>query len=286
MKKYIFYIILSILSAAIILMPLSGCGNSEAVEENPGEPNLTEISRKTLTEDEVILQATHAVEAVFEGEAENDLGKKELIFTVEDVHKGNLEDKDKGELHVQPLQGEGDEYEFVEDSKYLLFLEKHISVYSDCDVYVLFKDLIVSDTDENWGEYINKAEAASSDSGPSSYGVDYIGSTEIEDIAAFAENIFVIKLKDILNENNDGTTVFVAEVTKTIKNEPLEKEDVYVRLFDEKGELGNEYLVFLGDATETYPVYVLASKVNSIFSIEEAEGSHFLKNLLKTANNF
>ena len=267
-------------------MPLSGCGNSEAVEENPGEPNLTEISRKTLTEDEVILQATHAVEAVFEGEAENDLGKKELIFTVEDVHKGNLEDKDKGELHVQPLQGEGDEYVFVEDSKYLLFLEKHISVYSDCDVYVLFKDLIVSDTDENWGEYINKAEAASSDSGPSSYGVDYIGSTEIEDIAAFAENIFVIKLKDILNENNDGTTVFVAEVTKTIKNEPLEKEDVYVRLFDEKGELGNEYLVFLGDATETYPVYVLASKVNSIFSIEEAEGSHFLKNLLKTANNF
>ena len=273
-----------ILAVCLIFCFISGCCNSEAVEENTREPNLTEISRKTLTEDEVILQATHAVEAVFEGEIENKWGKKELLFKVENVYKGNLEDKDKGELHVQPLQGEGDEYEFVKDSKYLLFLEKHISVYYDSNIYVLFKDLIISDNNENWDEYINKAKSASNESSPTAYGVEYISSTEIEDVASFAKNIFVIKIKDILNENNDGTTVYVAEVTKTIKNEPLEKEDVYVRLFD--GEVGNKYLVFLGDATETYPVFVLASKENSFFTLEEAECTPFLNDLLKTANEF
>lgn len=251
----------------------------------------TEVDGVAWSDEEVMARATHIVDAVYVGEYVTDYGT-ELMFEPVKTFKGDLNIADDTRIYVQPIPKSSDgqdEAVYTQNKTYMLFLEKNSSVYYEHDKYVQLGGLFVSSEDSKWTEYHTKASAVAKrkNTAPSSYGIPYTDSTELEAVINASENIFVVKIESVYAESDIApTTVYNARVLQTIKNTPAREGNILITLFNDTVTVGGEYLVLLADATETAPVYTLSSRENSVYGISDAQEIPELESLLGQAEEY
>ena len=230
--------------------------------------------QEQLEDDEVVVRATHVVDAVYIGK-NNGSSLNDDIFQVTTIYKGRIDTVDEAELHVLLTEEHPEGANLVAGQTYNLCLEKNFSVYYDYNRYVQI-GRIVSETDsKDWNDYHDMIDKTMKDiqmTNPEAYGVPFADSTlPIKDIIDFSSNIFIVEIKGVYAESQiQETTVYYCTVKKTIKNEPTNGGGVLITLFNNTVEIGGEYLVLLADATDTAPIYTLSSKSKSLFSLKEA----------------
>src|SRR5699024_7591195 len=176
----------------------------------------------------------------------------ELIFKPLHVLKGELDTNDNDEvLYVQPLSEALEEKisNHKNSKSSLLFLQKNSSVYYDHDKYVQLNGLHLTSNQAEWEEeYENVQDSLKTiaDDSPSSDGVKFTDSTELEEILSVSENIFLVKIAGIYAESAVApTTVYHSHVTEVIKNTPANDGDILITFFNDTVEIGEEYLVLL-----------------------------------------
>lgn len=240
-----------------------------------------------LTFEQIVSEADLILEAVYTGRSTTEYGT-ELVFKPIKAVKGQIDGEvnvlDVSSIYVQPIETQP---EYEEGQLYLLFLEKHSSVYYDHDKYSQLGELFVPRGSALWEEYREKAEtiaASEKDSPGDPEEKRFLEQAATEEVIDFAENIFLVRIDSILAESTvTPTTVYNATVLKTVKNTPAANGKIYLTLFNGMVTPGETYLVLLADATKSAPVYTLASRENSLFSLEEAGSLPALKTLLDQA---
>lgn len=256
--------------------------------EGTNEMPFSEEDHIKLSFDEVVSQATHIIEAEYVGDYISEYDH-ELMFNPVKVLKGQLDTDDNSIIYVQSLlEVQKELSEYNKDETYLLFLEKNSSVYYEHDKYVQLGDLQLSSNDSEWQEHYKRVETALTDlknQAPTSYGVEYTNSTDMREILSVSKNIFVVKIEEIYAKSTvSPTTVYHSNVTKTIKNTPVDG-NILITFFNDTVEIGGEYVVLLADATDTAPVYSLSSK-ESVYTLEEAYKIPELEELMKESIDF
>lgn len=229
--------------------------------------------QEILEDEEVVVRATHVVDAVYIGK-NSGYSLNDDIFQVKTIYKGRIDTVDEAELHVLLTEELPEGTNLVAGQTYNLCIEKNISVYYDYNHYVQI-GRIVSETDvedwENYHEMINNTMKRVQMTSPMEYGVPYADSAlPLENIIDFSSNIFIVEIKGIYAESQiQDTTVYYCTVKKTAKNEPTNGGGILITLFNNSVEVGEEYLVLLADASDTAPIYTLSAKSKSIFSLAE-----------------
>lgn len=285
--------IVALLLAGLILFCAGCAGGKERPSGSGGGEEPTQTDQVELDE-EIIVQATHIVEAEYIGPGDTE---NELAFEPVASLKGDL--GDAGEIHVippaddPPGDGADTSAAYEKGETYLLFLERNISVYYPHDKYVPLGDLVISRNSASWEECRQSIRECLDNGGGGAdipyYGVPYTDSADIGTVVGFSANIFVVDVVSVYGENGaDRTTAYTCAVVKTVRNVPVPDsgEHIVITFFDGTVEPGGRYLVLLGDAGETAPVYTLSSKAASVYAMEEAETIPEIQALLERAEEY
>lgn len=232
--------------------------------------------RIEYTYEETIEQCTHIVEAVYEGSEIVD-NYNDLKFSVVDKIKGDMSDS---LIYVQ------DSYnlmaEYATGNTFVLFLDKHVSLYSTNDIYTIRKCQPSKEVDI---KYIQDIINASQVEAPDKYGYVYTKSTDMKDILDVTANIFEVEVLDVeLVSKYAPTTIYNCRVNKTMKNEP-ENSDIQIVFFNDTVEKGKDYIVLLADTKVPSKLYTLSSK-NSVYTPEEANKIPELSSLTASAKEY
>ena len=268
----------------------SGKESLESIKSVEGDKVLYFHDQELLEDEEVVVRATHVVDAVYIGKNSGS-SLNDDIFQVKTIYKGQVDTVDEAELHVLLTEELPEGANLVAGQTYNLCIEKNISVYYDYNHYVQI-GRIVSETDaEDWKNYhemINNAMKNVQMTSPMEYGVPYADSAlPIENIIDFSSSIFIVEIKGVYAESQiQETTVYYCTVKKTAKNEPANGGGILITLFNNTVDVGEEYLVLLADATETAPIYTLSTKSKSVFSLEEANCIAELNNICNEAKEY
>lgn len=277
-----------------LLIGVIGCSKTRGQLSNEKEEkDLTQADIALHSEKEIIAHSTTIVEAKYLG---IDDEEHELVFEVLNVMKGDT--GGKSTIYVIPdsidkKMGDGWPLSPYEEGEiYFLFLERNISVYYAHDKYVSLGNTVVSQKSDRWEElqrlireYINSKEGGEIEY----YGVPFIESGDIAAVVDYSPNIFVVEIESIYAESTVGpTTVYCCAVKQTIKNVPSKLMDgkILITLFNDTVIIGGQYVVLLGDATDTAPVYTLSSKSQSVYSLHDAEAISTLNELLLCAKEY
>jgi len=241
------------------------------------------LDSEKLTPEETIDRATHIIDGEFIGVSETSRFNL-LVFRPERAIKGSLDEDAKERIYVVSYSelNKNREPTYKEGETYMLCLEKHVSVYYEHDQYVLLEDLVLNERDELWETYHEKASAAAKDaSGISEYGVPFISSEDMEEVLEFSTNILVVRIGDVYAGGaSDFTVSHHCSIEKTLKGNSNDTKDIVITFFKNTVNIGEEYVVLLADASDTAPVYTLASRSTSVFPVEEAYVDPALAELL------
>lgn len=272
--------VLIITAAAIRPLLLGGGAEDPAGTDAPHQQTHLHVDRITLSVEQAMSQATHIMSAEYLGTYVTQYGT-ELMFAPADVMKGTLDTADSQVLYVVPGTDETS-LAYTEGEKYLLILEKHISVYYEHNKYVRLGELMVSESDSTWAEYCDQATQFADNGAPEEYGNLYTDAKALGEIIDFSSNIFVIRVDSVLQEGVFGPiTAYRCTVTGTVKNTPAENGNILITVFNGTVEVGGEYLVLLADATESVPIYTLAAREGCVHALETAASVSELKALLE-----
>ena len=293
------------LCLAAVIFLLWGCApitnDESSSQQEPVEEILYEEEREFLTFDEAIERSTDVVVAEFVKERTQS-GCKEQEFRIKKMLKGattastiyvyttpayvTLENTD-----ITYTSGKN---VYEAKSEYLLVLERHVSVYTDHDRYLLFGDIympmkqleeskmygqplsdnatlsaITSSTDTL--KYIETLAADSADSVPF-YGSDYVRSDDFGEIAEGATHILRVKVNSLLSKGADGDReTYRCSVKECLKGSVADN-NIFVVFFPEQAVEGEEYIVLVNrSGDETSLVFSLAAKQNSVIAADDAE---------------
>lgn len=254
------------------------------------------VNMAELTMEQVVSGASHIVDAEFLGfYASEKLGETHLLFQVNQIYKGAFEEK-KPRIYVTKLfsdyrldPGEKETYEVGKN--YMLFLEKHISVYYDYDIYAQTGQVYMPEGRHNWeATHAETKEllATVKNTAYDAVGIRFTTSEKMKDVVDSAEGVFVVRVDKVwthLQTEKDYTLQYRCSVTKTLKGTPNNQGDIIITFIKDAVELGKEYVVLINSAETKSFFYGLASK-NSLFTLEEAEEIPELKTLLDGAKDY
>ena len=256
---------------------------------------INEEDRIQLSENQAMTIATHILDAIYLGENLSSEGV-ELMFKPLEMIKGNLDEEDISIIYVQPSRKSFekeriDSFPLLTNNKYMLFLEKNISVYYEHNKYVQIDNMIISSKDSlKWNQYhklANRLVLAEGGTISNEFGVPFSKSEEITDLIDFSSNIFIVRINSIYAESKIApTTVYCCSVTKCIKGNPQESGDILITMFNNSVTVGEEYCVLLADATKTAPIYTLSAKKNCVYSLSQAQSIPVFKELLVNATDY
>ena len=253
------------------------------------------VSMAELTMEQVVSGASHIVDAEFLGfYAWEKAGETHLLFELNQIYKGAFEEK-KPRIYVTKLfsdyrldPGEKETYEVGKN--YMLFLEKHISVYYDYDIYAQTGQVYMPEGRHNWEAThaeTKKLLATVKNTAYDAVGIRFTTSEKMKDVVDSADGVFVVRVDKRWGNvpKTSFTTQYRCSVTKTLKGEPNNQGYLVITFFNDTVELGKEYVVLINSAETKSFFYGLASK-NSLFTLEEAEEIPELKVLLDQAEDY
>ena len=292
------------LCLATVIFLLWGCApitNDEfSSQQEPVEEILYEEEREFLTFDEAVERSTDVVIATFIEERSYN-GYKEQEFRIKKVLKGattastiyvyttpayvTLENTD-----ITYTSGKN---VYEAKAKYLLVLERHVSVYNEHDRYLPLGDIympikqleeskmygqpltdnstlsaITSSTDTL--KYIETLAADSAGSVPF-YGKEYAESDDLDEIADCATHILHVKVNSLLAKGASGDReTYRCYVKESLKGSVAEN-NIFVVFFPGQVEEGKEYIVLVSRSGDTSLVFTLAAKQNSVIAADDAE---------------
>lgn len=242
-----------------------------------------------LSFEEVAAKADYIMDAVYTGSSTTEYGT-ELMFRPVKLIKGSMVTSANANIYVQPIDDLSVQPEYKAGKTYMLFLNKHSSVYYDHDKYTQLGGLYIPENDAKWKNYhtqVTQIAAASRNSPTESTEKRYTDATDIDEVIAFSENIFVVRIDSVLAVSTVGpTTVYNCTVLKTVKNTPNGNGKIYITLFNDTVSVGGEYLVLLAETGETSLIYGLSSSDSSVYSMEVANAQPSLKALLEQAATY
>lgn len=254
----------------------------------------TDSDRILRSEKEVIVHATHILDATYLGPYATDYGV-EFMFLPTKVYKGELSDKNQSVIYVtssvdcevwsQSPDGSGD-MPYKVGETYFLFLEKHISVYYEHDKFVPLGQLLLASDDAKWDAYHVNVEALIKNGSTSvaMYGVPFTESDNLDEVFEASENIFVVKIESVIATSTFApTTLYSCRVQQLVRDASDVPQYIWVPLFNDTVEVGEEYLLLLSDANDTKPVYSLASRNHSVYAVSDAKAIPALREILATA---
>jgi len=246
------------------------------------------------TDEEHMAHATHILDAVYLGTYTTEYGT-ELMFLPTKVYRGELSEKNKMTIYVQPYgdmdeqvitsEGtqEGEQPAYEKGQTYLLVLEKHISVYYEHDKFVISGGLYVAANDrDKWIEYHDKVDALSAESVPTEimYGEPWTESDNLDDVLLASDHIFIVNIDCELDKNPYGpTTLYYCRVKQVLRQTSDIPEHIYVQLFNGTVRIGEDYVLLLSDVGKTNPVFSLSSRCHSVYSVGEAQSIPVLQAL-------
>lgn len=268
---------------ASLLLAAAGCSSNTAQSSGKhGQDPPVQTDNTTLEDTEIVVRSTHIIEAEYVGRDP----EGEEFFRPLRVIKGDA--GEKNELWVTAVSEPCEKGE-----TYLLFLEKNISVYYEHDKYVSLGDHMISQQSDSWGAYQQLIRDCLRDGDGSAdvsyYGVPYIDSSDVAAVAEFSSNIFVVEVENVYGQSSGNpTAVYSCSVVKTIRNTPvtIDSSHILITLFNGTVSIGEQYVVLLGDAADTAPVYTLSSKGASLYAIRDAEAIPVLNELLSQAKDY
>lgn len=286
---------------------------TEVIPESTAEPQQTiYASMIPMTFEEYIANATNIVSAKYLGvNVEGSLAY--LSFEPVSQIKGQIEEEtfavvrrlDTVYTTTSGYQYTGDYSRYVVGEEYLLVLEKHVSVYYDCDRYYILGDIFipkmtsydatmfgraeldqfistegrVMDTYKEISSFISEI-AKKNTSNKEYIGSSYVTSTKLTDIVENSTYIFKVKvteLKKYVESNN--TEFFVCTLSEVLKGEE-DREKFEIVFVADTVEIGNEYVVLLNKVSETTLFYILSS-INSVYSVSDTENIAIIEDALK-----
>ena len=217
-----------------------------------------------LTIEQEIDIATHILDAAFIDRAEDGAA----VFQIVNLYKGEEADNVVRVYNTKSLN-------YKKGTKYVLLVEKNISVYYNYPQFVTVRDETISEDDANWDsvhDMISQAVQAGFKNSVNEYGVPFTDSTELEEVVAFSTNIFVVTVKEIYSKSTIlPVETYVCDVKKCIKGSPEDNGQIMITFFNGTVEPGKDYVVLTGYAKETAPIYVLSSKSLSVLEATEAD---------------
>ena len=245
-----------------------------------------DTDRIDFDDEQAMKTATHLIVVKYRGMTSEDSNQYYLFEPIR-VLKGELEGEENDILYAIASGGSTEVNVFSTEEVYLLCMEKHISVFQKHSVFIFYPNKFVG-TADNWDAMLETAmqiAKSTSEDVPAFYGNTFIASNRLEDIVAFASSIFVIEANQRLGQSPEGLTeTFLCTVVRTIRSVPEKGSTIYLAVPYGQFEVGKSYMVFLADASKTAPVYTLASREGSIYSLEDAMKIDELIELLETEN--
>ena len=220
---------------------------------------------------------------------------RELMFRPVRMIRGSFVEEADNELFYvriwdEAVQGEPDKI-YEEGKTYLLCLVQVTSVYYEHTVYLRSVTRDVSSEDEDWEAYHAFVESVPNEYPKSDYTAmtrNFIRSDDIDEIIDYAYGIFVIKLLDVEYPftSRNPVRIYICSVEKALKGKPRIGHGVVRVVLPETfdAEINDELLVLIAPFEDEYnTVHNLASKTNSVFTLEEAQDIPQLKALLDPA---
>lgn len=275
------------LAFLFLLIFATGCGNRSGSSKRNTTWSISD--HESITQEEAMTRATHVVTATLIESVKHN-GAIEYCFQPNQVLKGNLAEEDNDTIHVQIEDDEDGSLKewFVKNEIYLLCLEKYVSVYYEHNVYVSIGP-VVSSMDGNWRELLvlaNRISSQAVDDLPTQYGNPYIKSSEPSDLIEFADNIFMVTVDGIYAEGSQNcpTNVYQCTVNRAIRSDRNTVQSILLTAWKDSVLVGEQYIVFLADSTKTTPVYTLASKEGSIYSLDDAKQIEYIAKVIEGEN--
>lgn len=194
----------------------------------------------------------------------------------------------------------GDYSRYVVGEEYLLVLEKHVSVYYDCDRYYVLGDIFIPKTLDAGATMLGYEELAqfvtAEENITSTYSEicdyieeiakenpgksEYVESTDLQDIVEGSTYIFKVKVEKYEGgAESNNTERFYCTVSEQLKGIP-DGDRVLIIFVADTVEIGSEYIVLLDKVDETAIFYVLSSK-NSVYPVSDTESIAVIKDALK-----
>lgn len=167
------------------------------------------------------------------------------------------------------------------NGRYILYLDRDISVYYDHDKYTAVSDILITAdeknniTDMTCGDYIidnppaNVASLKKYVRSVKSAAIpdkDYIRSKDLEDISLYSNITARVTIKKRISDYSEGCGVYLCTVMEEVKGKL--PDEIKVILFDD-AEIGEEYYLYLNNELENGK-YILSSK-NSMIIIDGEE---------------
>ncbi|MCR5375655.1 MAG: hypothetical protein K6E71_02790 [Lachnospiraceae bacterium] len=258
--------------------------------KDPMEGNNGALDRIFMESKQAMSVATHLMVVKFLGTETDDYGTKVYLFSPQRVLKGILEGDENTVIYAIANDEDSKSFTnfFNKVTEYLLSLEKHISVHEPRSTFIFYDNVFSSD-DEQWSGILASAEqiaAETADSVPPYYGNAFTVSTDINEIIDFATNVFVVKAEHFISAARHSTELYYFTVTKTWKNTPSGNGQIYLAVPEGIVTCGESYVVLLSGAEKTSPVYTVAAKTNSVFSLKEAAGIPAIAKILEEATPY
>jgi hypothetical protein len=236
----------------------------------------------TVPFEEAVFGAHYIMDAECTGSGTTDHGK-EFVFRPVEILKGQADAPEEIRLE---LQGNSMP-EYRTGETYLLLLERQSSVYYTGYQYTLLWYQSLSEADSQWEQYheqIRTLVASDKSIVSGKAETQFIEGTSVEEVIAFAENIFLVRIDSLLVDDHDAHIAsYSATVLKALKNTPAADGSIYLTLFSHTVEPGDTCIVMLADAQKTDSAYTLAAREYSVYSLAEAETIPALKALLEQA---
>ncbi len=245
----------------------------------PGEPNADHAfgyfgEFEPVTGDEAVRCATHVMKAEFV----EDSGS-ELLFRPLSVIKGRLPDGASEGVYAVDLSGKSGPFgsAFEKGGRYLLAVQRNIGVLYPHDKYVL--TYWAAEGENEWDSLCELAREAAKEPAPEYFGVPFIVSEDPAQVAEFAANVFLIRI-DGVQQQSPAVNAELCECTvlRSAKGE-LPSEAILLPVPRGAVSVGGEYAALLADASDTAPVYSLASPAASLFAADEAQSIPALSGL-------
>lgn len=195
---------------------------------------------------------------------------------------------------------------------YLLLLSRHSSVYTEGDVFSFVNDSLIIPLDtlsisnsasEDMSLYGKKLGDQLKDqatisainqgnmkeyileqiiNNPLSNENAYITSTDINDILAMSEYVFVVKIEELFMESYTKDRITYCCSVENILKGTLNKQDVKITFPINEVEIGNSYIVAVNELQGTEANYFVMSSKNSIYDLSHYET---IKSMMVTNTN-
>ena len=245
----------------------------------PGEPNADHAfgyfgEFEPVTGDEAVRCATHVIKAEFVGDSDS-----ELLFRPLSVIKGRLPDGASEGVYAVDFSGKSGPFgsAFEKGGRYLLVVQRNIGVLYPHDKYVL--TYWAAEGENEWDSLCELAREAAKEPAPEYFGVPFTVSDDPEKVAEFAQNLFLIRVDAVLMQSPAvNAELCECTVLRSAKGE-LPSEAILLPVPRGAVSVGGEYAALLADASDTAPVYSLASPSASLFASDEAQSIPALSGL-------